>query len=261
MRIQQIVVKKKAPRLAAPNGDEPVARSASGHPVENVLLQLIPNREFELIAPHLQFMRFENATRLEREGSPIEAVYFLNGGIGSMVIETADARSVEVGVAGRDDMIGLPLAGGLDEFTYSVIVQVPGDGFRVPSSVVKQVLPDMPELSRLLLRRLAIRAVELAQNAACNRLHNVRQRLSRWLLLAHDRLDSDVINITHEFVARMVGTDRPTVSLAIADLEREDILRPKRGSITILNRVKLEQQSCECYGLFRRFNPELGLRS
>lgn len=240
---------------------ERLARTASGHPVHNILLQHIPHDEFEIIAPHLQFMKFENATRLEREGKPIEAVYFLNGGMGSMVIETTDGRSVEVGVAGHEDMIGLPLAGGLDEFTYTVIVQVPGDGFRVAASVMKQLLPQMPELSRMLLRRLAICSVELAQNAACNRLHNVRQRLSRWLLLTHDRLDSDVIKTTHDFLSRMVGTDRPTVTLALADFERDGLIKPGRATIVIKDRAKLELQSCECYSLFRRFNTELGLRS
>jgi CRP-like cAMP-binding protein len=261
LRIQQIVTSKALSGLAAASEIERPTRIASGHPVHNVLLQQITNQEFDIIAPHLQFMKFENATRLEREGKPIESVYFLNGGMGSMIIETADGRSVEVGVAGHEDMIGLPLAGGLDEFTYSVIVQVPGDGFRVAAGAMKQLLPQMPELSRLLLRRLAIRSVEVAQNAACNRLHNVRQRLSRWLLLTHDRLDSDVIKITHDFLSRMVGTDRPTVTLALADFEREGLVKPGRATIIIKDRAKLAQQSCECYALFRRFNTELGLRS
>jgi CRP-like cAMP-binding protein len=125
---------------------------------------------------------------------------------------------------------------------------------------MKQLLPEMPELRRLLLRRLAIRSIALAQNAACNRLHNVKQRLARWLLLTHDRLDSNLIRTTHDFLSRMVGTDRPSVTLALAELEREGIIQPSRGSILIENRRKLEQRSCECYSLFRRFNSELGLQ-
>lgn len=228
--------------------------------MRNTLLLQIPDDEFRAILPHLEQLEFSNADRLEREGSRIEAVYFLNGGIGSMIIETSDGRSVEVGLAGREDMIGLPLAAGLDEFTFSVVVRVPGDGFRVEGDAMKQLLPELPELRRLLLRRLAIRAVALAQNAACNRLHNVKQRLARWLLLTHDRLDSNLIRTTHDFLSRMVGTDRPSVTLALAELEREDVIQASRGSILIQNRRKLEQRSCECYGLFRRFNLELGLK-
>ncbi len=237
----------------------PQERSAAGKPVRNTLLLQIPDSEFRAIKPHLEPAEFSNADRLECEGARIDAVYFLNGGIGSMVIETSDGRSVEVGLAGREDMIGLPLAAGLDEFTLSVVVRVPGNGFRVPGEKMKELLADLPELRRLLLRRLAIRSVELAQNAACNRLHNVKQRLSRWLLLTHDRLDSNLIRTTHDFLSRMVGTDRPSVTLALAELEREGIIQPSRGSILIENRRKLEQRSCECYSLFRRFNPELGL--
>jgi CRP-like cAMP-binding protein len=176
-----------------------------------------------------------------------------------MLVETDDGRSVEVGVSGREDMIGLPLAAGLDNFTHSVIVQVPGDGFQVDSDTLRRVLTALPELRRILVRQLGIRSVQFAQNAACNRLHNVRQRMARWLLVAHDRLDSDIINTTHDFLSKMIGTDRPTVSVAIAELERDGILRRARGSIEIINRHQLEQQSCKCYGAFRQFNAELGL--
>lgn len=242
------------------NQNMPRERTAAGKLVRNTLLLQIPETEFRIIQPELEPVEFDNGDRLEREGARINWVYFLNGGIGSMIIETSDGRSVEVGVAGREDMIGLQLAAGLDEFTFSVVVRVPGDGFRVAGDQIKELLPSLPELNRLLLRRLAIRSVALAQNAACNRLHNVKQRLARWLLLTHDRLDSDLIRTTHDFLSRMVGTDRPSVTLALAELERERIIRPSRGSILIENRRKLEQRSCECYSLFRRFNPELGLK-
>lgn len=188
-------------------------------------------------------------------------MYCLNRGVGSLIIEAHDARSVEVGISGFEDMIGLPVMRGLEELTYSVVIQAPGDGFRVFVSVIKQLLPRMPNFGSMLFRRLAIRAVESAQNTACNRLHSVSQRLARWLLLSHDRLSSDTIDTTHDFLSKMVGTDRATVSLGVADLERKGIARRGRGSITITDRRKLEERSCECYGIFSRFNAELGLRS
>jgi len=221
----------------------------------------IPDDEFRFLNPHLKSVRLDNAVCLEQEGGRIDSVYFLNGGIGSLVVETEGGKSVEVGVVGREDMIGLPLAAGLNEFTHSVVVQVPGDGFRVESNAMRQVLESSPQLSRLLLRRLAIRSVELAQNAACNRLHDAKQRLARWLLLIHDRLDSDVIRTTHDFLSKMVGTNRPTVTLAVTDLEPDGIIERRRASITIKDRGKLEQQSCECYQLFKTFNSERGLRA
>lgn len=233
--------------------------TASGKPVRNIILLQIPEREFLELEPHLEYVDLKNAVRLEHGGHCIGAVYFLNDGIGSMLIETSDGRSVEVGLVGHEDMIGIQLAAGLNEFTYTVIMQVPGDGFRMPATFLQQVLPQLPELRQMLLRRLAIRSIEFAQNAACNRLHNVKQRLARWLLLTHDRLDSDLIRTTHDFLSHMVGTDRPSVSLAVADFERDGIIRPGRGSILIEDRSKLEKRSCECYGLFHRFNADLGL--
>ncbi|HKU26132.1 MAG TPA: Crp/Fnr family transcriptional regulator [Candidatus Sulfotelmatobacter sp.] len=229
--------------------------------MHNVVLQHIPQSEFLQIQPHLEFVKLDIATRLQQEGRPITAVYFLNGGIASMIIETSDGRSVEVGVAGREDMVGLPLAGGLTEFTYSVIIQAPSDGFRVPADTMKRLLPSMPELSRMLLRRLAIRSVEAAQNAACNRLHPISQRLARWLLLTQDRINSDLINTTHDFLSKMVGTDRATVTVTLEELENDDIIRRSRGAITILDRAQLEQRACECYGKFSQFNAELGLKT
>lgn len=227
--------------------------------MRNILLQRIPENEFLELQGHLEFVELKNGDRVEQGGRRISAVYFLNGGIGSMLIETADGRSVEVGLVGHEDMIGLPLAAGLDEFSYTVVMQVPGDGFRMRADVLQQLLPTLPELQGMLLRRLAIRSIELAQNAACNRLHNIKQRLARWLLLTHDRIDSDLIRTTHDSLSRMVGTDRPTVTLAVAELERDGIVRPGRGTIFIENRRKLEERSCECYAMFRRFNGELGL--
>jgi len=240
---------------------KPELRMAAGKFVRNVLLLQIPPTEFSTIEPHLEFVNFDNADRLEREGNRIKAVYFLNSGIGSMIVETTDGRSVEVAVAGREDMIGLHVAVGLDEFSYSVVMQVPGDGFRVTAASMKRLLPSLPKLRDLVLRRLGIRSLELAQNAACNRLHNVRKRLARWLLVTHDRIDSDVIRITHVFLSKMVGTDRATVSVATAELERAGVIRQGHASIAIENRSKLEAESCDCYQLFRKLNPELGLRT
>jgi len=189
------------------------------------------------------------------------AVYFLNGGIASMIVETSDGRSVEVGVAGREDMIGLPLVGGLTQLTYSVVAQSRCTAFRVPAGRIKALMPSMPEFHQMLVRRLAIRTVDVAQNAACNRLHSVGQRLARWLLMTQDRINSDVISTTHDFLAKMVGTDRATVSVKLDELERCHIVRRRRGSVAICDRAQLLRRACECYRIFSQFNAELGIKS
>lgn len=244
---------------ANPQVEKVAERTAAGQAVHNTILLQIPDNEFESIQSYLKFVPLELATCLHREREPIRTVYFMNRGIASMLVETDDGRSVEVGVCGREDMIGLGLVAGLERLIHSVIVQVPGDGFQIDGQTMKRVLNSSPELRRILVLRLGIRSAQLEQNAACNRLHNVRQRLARWLLVTYDLLDSNVVRTTHEFLSKMIGTDRPTVSVAVAELEREGILEHRRGSIVILDRQKLESQSCGCYGTIKQFGAELGV--
>jgi CRP-like cAMP-binding protein len=234
-------------------------RTVNGRSVRNTILLRIPDSEFDVIQPHLKFTVLTLSTCLQREHELIDTVYFVNTGIASMLVETDDGRSVEVGVSGREDMVGLPLAAGLDQYPHNVIVQVPGDGFQVDGDALKRAMLAMPEFRRILIRQLGIRSVQFAQNAACNRLHNVRQRLARWLLVTLDRLDSDVVVTTHDFLSKMIGTDRPTVSVAIAEFERDGIIMRGRGSLQVVNRPHLEQQCCTCYSVFQQFNAEQGL--
>ena len=137
-------------------------------------------------------------------------------------------------------------------------MQVPGEGFIVERRTLKRLLRSLPVLHSVLIKRLGIRSLQIAQNAACNRLHSVRQPVARWLLAAHDRLDSDVVRTTHDFLAKLVGTDRPSVSVAVGQLEDNGIRR-SRASIHIIRRDRLEGQACECYAALQHFNAELGL--
>jgi CRP-like cAMP-binding protein len=235
-------------------------RKVDGRLVQNSILQTISESEFLALKPHLKFEEFEVSDYLLRQGNLITHAFFLNKGVAAMVIETSDARTVEVGAAGCECMIGLPAAGGQYQTTYSVIVQAPSNGFGVPVKVINRILPSTPDLHRMLIRRLAIRSVAEAQISACNRLHSLMQRLARWLLLMHDRMPSERIGTTHDIMSKMMGTDRATISLAIADFESRGLLRRHRGSLTITNRPKLQEHSCECYSVLRQFHSELGLK-
>lgn len=234
-------------------------RTIAARQVRNTILLRIPRSEFDTLRPHLTFLPLACAARLQREHEPIQAVYFINNGIASLLVETADGRSVEVGVSGREDMIGSQLFAGLERLAPTVIMQVPGDGFRIEAGIVKRLLPALPQLRQLVFRQIVIRSAQVAQNAACNRLHTVKQRLARWLLVTHDRLESNIIATTHELLSKMVGTDRPTVTLAVGQFQNQGIIRLRRGLIAVLDRNQLERQCCECYGVFQQFNRELGL--
>jgi CRP-like cAMP-binding protein len=250
-----MMMMKKGNNHGIQNNEE---RLVGGQLVRNTILQQIPASEFDALRPYLTFTELRLADPLQKENSRIQSACFVNNGIASLIVETEDGRSVEVGIAGREEMIGLPLVAGLEAYAQTVIMQVPGNGFMIDGSVLQRVLKSMPELRGILIQRLGIRSLQLAQNAACNRLHNVKQRVARWLLAAHDRMDSDVIRTTHEFLAKLVGTDRPTVSVAMAKLEQKGIRRG-RASIHIVQREALEQEACECYAALQRFNADLGL--
>jgi CRP-like cAMP-binding protein len=236
-------------------------RAINGHSVENLVLLGMPEEEFSILVPHLHHVELENGAILEREGARIDEVFFLNRGVALMGVETIEGRSVEVGLIGRGSMVGLQAAAGMDDFTHSVAMFTDGDAFLVEADALQSVLSSTPELKRMLLRRLAIRSVELAQNAACNRIHTVKERISRLLLPMHNRLDTDVISTTHIVLSKMVGTDRPTVTLTLAALEEDGAIEAGHGTIAITNRKKLEKQACACYLISKRFDAELGLRT
>jgi len=151
---------------------------------------------------------------LQEAGAKIEFAYFLNGGRASLVVLTSDGRSVEVAIVGKDGVVGTPLSVGLELGPQPAVMQIPGIGLRVKSSVLMDVLNSTPELQVKWNRYVLIQALQVAQIAACNRLHEIEQRLARWLLMCQDRVESETILVTHEFMAQMLGTGRPSVSLA-----------------------------------------------
>jgi len=131
------------------------------------------------------------------------------------------------------------------------IVQIAGDGFRVRADALQDVLKSSPQLHQILTRYAVSQGMQIAQTAACNRLHNIEQRFARWLLITQDRVDSPKLAITQDFLATMLGTDRPTVSLAAGILQKKGAIKWTRNAVQILSRAKLEKCACECYGAIR----------
>jgi CRP-like cAMP-binding protein len=125
---------------------------------------------------------------------------------------------------------------------------------------LQNTLASAPHLQLMLTRYAAIQGMQVAQTAACNRLHDIGQRLARWLLMTQDRVDSGSLPITHDFLATMLGTDRPTVSMAAAVLQRKKLIAYTRGAVKIVNRKKLENSACECYGAIQQYDSELGFK-
>ncbi len=232
---------------------------AAGNPVKNALLLAIPDREFGLLRPHLEYLELPHHQILQEPGQKIEYAYFLNHGMISLVILTSDGRSVEVAIVGNEGMVGTSLAVGLNRGPHRAIIQISASGFRVKSELLGEVLSRTPELRLIMNRYVLIQGLQVAQIAACNRLHEVEQRLARWLLMCQDRIGSEEFPMTHEFLAQMLGTGRPSVSLAAGILQRAGMIENIRGTVKIVNRKGLEGSSCECYAAMRQFSASMGI--
>jgi CRP-like cAMP-binding protein len=232
---------------------------ATGNAVKNALLLAIPDREFGLLRPHLEYVELPNHQILHEPGQKIEYAYFLNQGMISLVVLTSDGRSVEVAIVGHEGMVGTPLAVGLKRGPYRALVQISASGFRLKSELLEEVLARTPELRVILNRYVLIQGLQVSQVAACNRLHEVEQRLSRWLLMCQDRIGSEELPVTHEFLAQMLGTGRPSVSLAAGILQKAGMIENIRGTVKIVNRKGLEGAACECYAAMRQFSASMGI--
>jgi len=234
--------------------------SPEGKPLANSILLSLADNEFHRIRPHLQFLDLPQRKRLYEANQRQDDVYFLNAGMASLVFTTRGGESVEVGVVGNEGFTPIPVAVGFRRSPHCAVMQIVGDGFRVSVDALQKILPACPGLQNMLHRYAAVHGMQVAQTAGCNRLHDLEQRLSRWLLLTQDRVGSGLLRITHDFLATMLGTDRPSVSLAAGILQRKRIIEYAHGSVRILNRKKLETSACECYSIIQAFSGELATR-
>ena len=240
------------------NPTVPAAESGSSgsKPAQNGILELIPRSEYELIRPDLEAVSLGRDFKLYDAGGIIEFTHFLRSGLASLVVQTSDGRSVEVAVIGREGVVGAP-SFGVHRRPYRAIMQVPGNALRIPVDLLEEKLAQMPVLGGVLNRYVLVRGLQIAQIAACNRLHEIDQRLARWLLMCHDRVDSDLLPVTHELLAQMLGTARPSVSLAAGVLQKTGVIEISRGAMRILKRHELESAACECYQAIRLLHHTL----
>ena len=231
--------------------------NSEGKPVRNQILLAIPDEEFHFLREDLHYLELPQRTVLHEPKQKLQFVYFLNSGMVSLVFRTKNGESVEVGVLGNEGFTPIAVSAGLRSVPHQAIMQVSGDGFRMPASAMEPALASNPRLQTALNRYAALHGMQVAQTAGCNRLHDLEQRLSRWLLLTQDRVGSGLLKITHDFLAMMLGTDRPSVSLAAGALQKKKIIEYSHGAVKVLNRKKLESTACECYSTIQQFNGEM----
>ena len=231
---------------------ETPATRVDGHVVLNRILLGLPIAERNVLFSKLEFVSLPVRTVLNESGQTIHHAFFLNDGLASILSLMADGKSVEVGLSGSEGFVGLPLVAGLSTSPTRVIIQVAGSGFRLAAKDLIAVLRECPTLTVRLQRFAQEIALQAAQVAACNRLHEVDERLARWLLMSQDRLVGDLVPLTQEFLAHMLGTRRASVTVAAGVLQKAGLITYTRGSVKVEDRSELEAAACECYGIMTR---------
>lgn len=214
---------------------------------QNRLLAALPRKEYERVAPHVEEVSFEQGQVLYEPNEPIKYVHFPLSGVNSMLVTTRTGASVEISLVGREGFVGFQPLLGVKSAPNRAISQIPGHALRIKSDTLKKEFDRGDSLQAILHRQIQSQIVQMSQGAACNRLHEVNERMARWLLMMHDRAESDKLPLTHEFLSQMLGANRATVSLTAGVFQQASLIRYARGTITILNREGLEEIACECY--------------
>lgn len=244
MAIYSRLTNKPAKKAASSDSD--------GNVIQNELLLGLPHTEAELLIPKLEFVRLKTHHVLHEPGDTLKSAYFCNSGLISILSIFPDGKSVEVGLVGKEGFIGIPLVAGFRTAPTRAIAQIEATAFRISSETLVALLRQCPVLERRLQQFAQVMAMQTTQIAACNRLHEVEERLARWLLMSAERIGSDSVPLTQELLAQMLGTRRSSVTVAAGMLQKAGLIAHTRGDVRIVDRKGLEDASCECYAIMRR---------
>jgi CRP-like cAMP-binding protein len=242
MTQKRIALRKKALPKAIHDGD--------GNAVHNAILLDLKDGDCGVVFSKLEFVELPTHTVLNEMGDPIKYGYFINSGLASVLNVMPDGKTVEVGLSGREGFIGLPLVVGFGTSPTQVIMQIGGTAFRMNAKDIGDIFRQCPKLEKSLNRYAQEMALQVTQVAACNRLHEVEERLARWLLMSQDRMGVSEFPLTQQFLAHMLGTRRASVTVAAGILQKAGLITYKRGQVKIENRAELEDAACECYQQF-----------
>lgn len=234
-------------------GEKPhVYNPGSPQNPENLILAALPQEERNHLQQYLGFVLVKPGEVFWEPNQPITSVYFPTSGMISLVAVMRNGATAEVGLTGREGFVGIPIVLSARHASVRAIAQTEGSGFRMESELFRLILPQLPQLELMLRHYAHGQAMQVAQNAACNCLHQVPDRLARWLSMSCDRTGSNMLPFTHEFLAQMLGCRRSSVTSAIGRLQKAGMIRSERGRVLILDRRQLENRACECYAVMRR---------
>jgi len=217
----------------------------------NRILAALPGAEIEPMLPDLREIQLPHGRVLYASDEPIRRVYFPLTGAASIIAESPDGESCDVAVVGNEGFVGLPVLLGTGQVPMKAVTQVPGSALEMGVQEFRGHLHSARKLHRLLTYYTQMRMVEMGQTVLCNRVHPVEQRTARWLLQLDERVEEAPFELTQEFFATMLGTHRPSVTLAAGHLRDLGLIDYSRGSIKVLDRDGLEAASCACYRVVR----------
>ena len=217
----------------------------------NIILRELPSKELEKIEAMAEWVSINGKAPIWEPNRPIAHVYFPQTAVIS-IVTVLDTGPIEAITIGNDGFVGLPVFHGPGESVTRAVCQMPGDAWRLSTQSFMDISESAHTLRRVLDRYSQFVIETISQSAACNRVHVIEERCARWLLMSHDRVGSDEIPLTQEFLAQMLGVRRPGVTVAIGILERAGLISHGRGRITITDRKGLEAASCECYAVIKR---------
>jgi len=217
----------------------------------NQILAQLGRDDFQRLQPELEDVSLSFKQKLYEQNDSIEWVYFPESGVISLVKILSEGGPVETATVGNEGMVGLSVFLGLQVAPVRAFCQVPGRAKRLRADVLVAERQRSAKLTDLLLRYSGAIVAMLSQSVACNRAHSVEKRLCRWLLMTHDRVGTDEFPLTQEFLAQMLGVRRPTVNIAGRAVQKAGLISYRRGRISIVDRKRLEDASCECYAEIR----------
>jgi CRP-like cAMP-binding protein len=215
--------------------------------VRNAILATLPPAAFDQLRPFLKVVDLKRNAVIHEANKPVESVYFIESGVISRVARTQEDGSVEVAMVGRYGLVGISVLLGTMTALHRTVVQIPGQALRISASDLRSVMQADPTVRDHLLRYVHLLMTLKGQVSLCNAKHDIGQRLARWLMLAHERVDGDELPVTHDLLATMLGVRRPGVSEALAGLETSGIVSKSRGVLKIVDADALKAQACECH--------------
>jgi CRP-like cAMP-binding protein len=213
----------------------------------NRILSCLSREDFGLLEPHLEVTDLPFRECLENRSKRIDHVYFIESGLASVVANGAGDQGMEVGLIGREGMTGLAVVMAADRTPHETFMQLEGGGRRIGADDLRQAMARSATLHRSFLRYGHAFTLQIARTAIANGRSKIEERLARWLLMAHDRIDGDELALTHEFLAQMLGVRRPGVTIALNQLETHGLIQTNRGVISIVDRKGLEASSNGAY--------------